>query len=173
MEEFIPEIRRILFPTDLSENARYAFGYAVSLANRYGAAITILHVVEDISPTSDSLVISIVGRKKWEELKKNKEQKILDTIQERLETFCEEVGRGIPSCPFVADEILVKIGNPVELILRQIEKSRCDLVVMGTHGHGVIADAMMGSTSRRVSRRSKKPVLLVRLPEEDEGEPVS
>jgi nucleotide-binding universal stress UspA family protein len=38
---------------------------------------------------------------------------------------------------------------------------------MGTHGHGTLADAMMGSTARRVLRRSKKPVLVVRLPEEE------
>jgi nucleotide-binding universal stress UspA family protein len=39
---------------------------------------------------------------------------------------------------------------------------------MGTHGHGTLADAMMGSTARRVLRRSAKPVLVVRLPEEDD-----
>ena len=40
----IPEIKKILYTTDLSQNARYAFGYAASLANRYDAGITILHV---------------------------------------------------------------------------------------------------------------------------------
>jgi nucleotide-binding universal stress UspA family protein len=39
--------------------------------------------------------------------------------------------------------------------------------VMGTHGHGTLADVMMGSTARRVLRRSRKPVLVVRLPEEE------
>jgi len=43
----LPEIRKILYATDLSENARHAFGYAVSLANRYGAGITIMHVLGD------------------------------------------------------------------------------------------------------------------------------
>ena len=45
----IPPIKKILYATDLSENARYAFGYAVSLANQYDAKITILHVLEDRS----------------------------------------------------------------------------------------------------------------------------
>jgi nucleotide-binding universal stress UspA family protein len=36
---------------------------------------------------------------------------------------------------------------------------------MGAHGHGVLADAVMGSVSRRVVRRCKKPVLVIRLPE--------
>jgi nucleotide-binding universal stress UspA family protein len=40
-----------------------------------------------------------------------------------------------------------------------------DLVVMDTHGHGMLADTMMGSTASRVERRSPVPVLTVRLPE--------
>ena len=41
----IPDIKKILYSTDLSENARYCFGYAASLAHRYDALITILHVL--------------------------------------------------------------------------------------------------------------------------------
>ena len=80
----IPEIKKILYTTDLSENARYAFGYAMSLANRYGAGITILHVLEDVSPFADSLVINVVGQEKWNELRNTNEQKILETIKKRL-----------------------------------------------------------------------------------------
>jgi nucleotide-binding universal stress UspA family protein len=38
---------------------------------------------------------------------------------------------------------------------------------MGTQGHGFLEDVLLGSTARRVIRRSKKPVLVVRLPEEE------
>ena len=65
----------------------------------------------------------------------------------------------------MADEIHVKEGNPVEQILKQADESDCDLIVMGTHGTGSLADAMIGSTARRVVRRSLKPVLVVRQPE--------
>jgi nucleotide-binding universal stress UspA family protein len=65
------------------------------------------------------------------------------------------------------DDIIVKIGNPVEEILLEVEDKSYDMVVMGAHGHNALANALMGSTSRRVVRRSKKPVLVVRLPEED------
>lgn len=161
----IPEIKKILYATDLSENARYAFGYAVSLANRYGAGITILHVLEDLSPYRDSLVINVLGEEKWKELRKNNEQKVLSIIKERLEKFCTDVGSEMPSCPFITDDILIKIGNPVEEILVLARKMDCDLLIMGTHGHGILGDAMMGSVARRVVRRCKKPVLVIRLPE--------
>ena len=165
----IPEIKKILYTTDLSENARYAFSYAASLANRYGAGITILHVLEDVSDYQDSLVINIIGAEKWNELRKNKGQVVLDTIKKRLEKFCEDVSQELPACPFITDDIIVKIGNPVEEILGEAEVSGCDMVVMGAHGHGILANAMMGSTSRRVLRRCKKPVLVVRLPEGKEA----
>jgi nucleotide-binding universal stress UspA family protein len=160
----IPEIKKILYATDLSENARYAFGYAMSLANKYGAGITILHVLEDVSPFADSLVVNILGRQKWDELRDANEQKAIDTIRERLTTFCEEVSRDLPECPFITDEILVKVGNPVEEILEQVGKRDFDMVVMGAHGQGFIEEAIMGSVSRRVVRRCKKPVLVLRLP---------
>jgi len=160
----IPEIKKILYTTDLSENARYAFGYAASLANRYGAGITIIHVLED-SPNSDSLVINMIGEKRWKELRETSEQKVIETIKERLEKFCSDVSDELPSCPFITDKIIVKIGIPVEEILLQTKTSDFDMVVMGARGQGIIADALMGSTSKRVLRRCKKPVLVVRLPE--------
>jgi nucleotide-binding universal stress UspA family protein len=53
------------------------------------------------------------------------------------------------------------------VILDDAHNGDFDLVVMGTHGHSVFVDAMMGGTARRVLRRCKKPVLAVRLPKED------
>lgn len=164
----IPEIKRILYTTDLSPNARFAFSYAASLANRYDAGVTILHVLEDISPTADSLVINIIGEEKWTELRKRNEQEVLDTIRSRLSKFCEDVQAELPACPFITENIIVKIGNPVDEILQEVENNSYDLVVMGAHGQGALADALMGSTSRRVVRRCKKPVLVVRLPENGE-----
>jgi nucleotide-binding universal stress UspA family protein len=67
---------------------------------------------------------------------------------------------------FVTDDIIVVRGNPVEEIIKCSKEKNCDLIVMGTHGHGTLADAMIGSTARRVLRRSLKPVLVVRLPDE-------
>lgn len=162
----IPDIKKILCPTDLSKNAEHAFQYAASLANRYGARITLLHVLEDMSPYRDSLMMNILGEEKWKSLMQANKEKIVQDLKDRLGKFCETISAQLPSCPFITDDIVVLIGNPVELILEQAEKSNCDLVVMGTHGHGILGDAMIGSVSRRVVRRCKKPVLVVRLPKE-------
>jgi len=162
----LPEIRKILYATDLSENARHAFGYAVSLANRYGAGITIMHVLEDVQPFADSLVVNMLGEERWKELRKANKDQVLERLRGRLKDFCDEVSRELPSCPFITDEIIVKVGNPSEEILDQIASGGYDLVVLGAHGHGILGNALMGGVSRRVVRRSKTPVLMIRLPKE-------
>ena len=161
----IPNIKKILYATDLSENARYAFGYAASIANRFAAEITILHVMEDLSPDARSRVTNFLGEERWEELKKKNEQHVLDTIKTRLEKFCEDVSKEFSECTFITKDIIAKTGHPVEEILFQVENKNFDMVVMGSHGYGVLADFMMGGTTRRVLRQCNIPVLVVRLPE--------
>lgn len=165
----IPEIKRILYATDLSETARYAYGYAVSLADRYEAKITVIHVVEELSPFAQSMVEDIIGTEKLKKLRKEKESKIIDSIKQRLENFCQQAIQEVPDCPLVVEKTIVETGQPVEYIVRQAEKMDADLIVVGSHGQGMLADVTMGSTSRRVLRRCSRPVLVVRLPENNDG----
>jgi hypothetical protein len=54
--KMIPDIKKILYTTDLSETSNFAFSYAAGLANRYDASIVILHVLKDLSHSSEELV---------------------------------------------------------------------------------------------------------------------
>lgn len=54
------------------------------------------------------------------------------------------------------------VGHPVEEILKTAAKEKSHLVVMGTHGHGLIGRALMGSIAQRVVADSDIPVLLVK-----------
>ena len=69
-------------------------------------------------------------------------------------------------CEFTTDEIVVASGNVVDEILATVDSRRCDLVVMGHHVRGKFGEAFLGSTSRRVLRQCRVPVLMVRLSEE-------
>jgi nucleotide-binding universal stress UspA family protein len=62
------DIKRILYATDLSENARHAFAYAVSLANLYGASITLLHVLSEVPESLDRGVLGYISADRWEEI---------------------------------------------------------------------------------------------------------
>lgn len=162
----IPAIEKILYPTDLSENARYAFSYAVSLAQQYDARITILHVLEELSPTALWMVGDIIGEKRWSALKSEKHDSVIEALRSRLQAFCDEVSEDVPDCPFVVEKTLVETGHPVDRIIELADTGSYDVIVMGSRGLGVLGDVMLGSTSRRVLRRCGKPVLVVRLPGE-------
>ena len=172
------EVKKILYTTDLSESARYAFAYAVSLANLYGSKITLLHVLPEVPDLLDKQVIGYIDADRWEEIKAQHFQEAKEAligkrrdhlaIRDALHQFSENVKASHEGSGFVTDDIVVVRGNPVEQILAQAEEKNCDLIVMGTHGQGTLADVMIGSTARRVLRRSTKPVLVVRLPKEED-----
>ncbi len=171
------EVNKILYATDLSENARYAFAYAVSLADLYNAAITFIHVLPEVPSLLDKSVIGYISEERWEEIKSQNVEEAREAIigkrrdhlaiRDALHQFSEDVKEGREGEGFVTDDIIVVRGNPVKEILKYSAEKNCDLIVMGTHGQGTLADAMIGSTARRVLRRSPKPVLVVRLPEEE------
>ncbi len=170
------KIKKILYATDLSDYARKTFAYAVSLAKHYDASITIIHAVID-NPDVYSSVLGYIDKDKWEEIKKEHFDEAREAligkkrsgvpVRQVLDQFCQDVKEKFCDQPFQTDEVIVTSGNPVEEILRCSEKCNCDIIVMGSRGHGSFVDAMIGSTSQRVLRRSKIPVLLVRLKEEE------
>lgn len=167
------KIKKILYATDLSESAREAFAYAVSLANAYGASITILHVLFKV-PNVDAIASFYVGHDEWQKIKQrtvdDARQALIGkkrenvAIQEILATFSETATAAADSPESITDEIIIKKGKPEEQILKQAEERNCDLIVMGSHGHGVIEEAVIGSTARKVLRRAKVPVLVVTFP---------
>lgn len=161
--KMIPDIKNILYATDLSDNAIHAFSYAATIANRFGAKISIVHVFEELSYNFNALVSQILGEDKWAAVQIQNIQKVRDTIAERLDAFCGQMTTELKACPFIVDRVIVERGVPFETILHQAEKLNSDLIVMGTHGHGIVGGAMMGSTARRVVRRSTLPVMTIRL----------
>ena len=166
------QIKKILYATDLSESAVHAFAHAVSLANLYGAGITILHVLAEYP--GEEFVTNMISSDTWEEIKGRHYAKARDqligkrrgnaALKEALEVFSEEAQAEGLDQAFVTDEILIESGPPAEVIVETARKRNCDLIVMGTHGLSAIADALIGSTAKWVVRQSPIPVLVIRLP---------
>jgi len=166
------KVKKVLYATDLSENARLAFAYAVSLANQYNAGLTILHVVSE-DPDMDAMVSGYISGDQWKQIKQQHMQEARQAligkqrqghaIREVLDRFTENARADLS---FRTDEIRVERGKPSEKILQVAKERDIDLIVMGTYGFGTLRDAVMGGTSRRVLRAAGVPVLLVRLPED-------
>jgi len=166
------QIKKILYATDLSESAVHAFSYAVSLANMYGAGITILHVLTEFP--GEEFITNMVDTDTWNEIKNRHyseaRQQLIGkkrdhvAIREVLQAFSEEAKADGEDQSFVTDEIIIKKGDTAEIIVQTAKEQNCDLIVMGTHGHSAIADALIGSTAKWVVRQSPIPVLVIRLP---------
>jgi nucleotide-binding universal stress UspA family protein len=158
----IPQIKSILLATDLSKNSAYAFYYAVQMAKRVEAKIVILHAVEPLPP----MLISFgdfshkVAKDRWDETVKKFKERIQD-ISVKVDTRT-----GISSVDLIA-KILIRLGNPVEEILKAVDEEGCDVIVLGTHSKGFLQQAFVGSVCSSVLHRTRKPVLVVPLPSED------
>jgi len=153
----IPEITKILFATDLSKNSLYAFGYAVQIARQFGAAITVLHVVE---PVAGTLTNWVKEKMEEEELTES-----VGAIRGHLERFCEVMDKD-RTCIELVSNILVRVGQPVEEILDAAKEESSDVLVLGTRGKGFLKNALMGSVSRKVLDRASRPVVVIPLPDD-------
>lgn len=156
-----PNIQKILFATDLSENAEYAFGYAVSLAEVYGAGMTILYVMEKLAPNAELLLATYLGYSSTEELRRNSEIDLIVKIETYIEQFCADAAKQVSACRFKLNEVIVEPGKPGERILHHAGTGAYDAIVMGSRGHGLIKEALMGGTSRKVVLSSPIPVFVV------------
>jgi len=155
----IPEIKKILFPTDLSKNSAYAFYYAVHMARRDEAKIVILHAVEPIP----RMLVSFedfehkVAKDRWEDTVKKFKERIQD-ISVKV-----DARMGISSVDLISN-ILIRLGHPVEEILKVADEEGCDVIVLGTHSKGFLEQTFLGSVSSSVLLRTRKPVFIVPLP---------
>jgi nucleotide-binding universal stress UspA family protein len=172
----LPEapVKKILYATDLSDNARPALAWAVSLANAYRAQIVILHVIDEAPEFIDTHVVNYIGAAEWEAIKNRNVSEAREILigkkrgdslaREVLDTFCQNLRPGSTDHEKAMDETVIKGGNPVVQILQTAQEKGCDLIVMGTHGRGALMDTMLGSTTSRVIRRSPVPVVAVPIP---------
>ncbi len=151
----ITEIAKILHTTDLSKNSLYAFGYAVQIARQCGARITVLHVVEPVAGT--------LGHWVKEKMEEEERAHSIEVIRGHLERFCEIMDKSRTCMEFVSN-VLVRVGEPVETILGIAEEEGSDVLVLGTHGKGLLKNALLGSVSRKVLDRASRPVVVIPLP---------
>lgn len=160
----IPQIKKILYTTDLSDNSAYVFRYAINSAKKHNANIIILHVLERMSSSTKTLIDSYLSEEIQKKISEDRKAWSMDRIRNRLKIFCEKELKDDPDCKDRVDAIKVYEGFPAEVILQKADELNCDAIIMGTHGKGIIANTFLGSTSKRVLRRTRKPVFIIPMP---------
>ncbi len=146
----MPEYRKILAATDLSETSIGAVDRAADLAKKLGASLTLLYVVTDRIPP---MVLAVAGVSMDVLLEQH-----LRRAQRSLGEFAAErfPGGGVAT--------RVVAGTPSHAILEVAREGGFDLVVVGTHGHGLLGHTLLGSTAERVLHHAPCPVLVVGPP---------
>ena len=162
----IPQIKKILYGTDLSKNSAYAFFYAIDMAKKHNASIVILHSIEPIRQyiyAEGGITMEGVMKK----AKKQEQEMDIEEIKQKLQEFCKKTEAQIGSpCVQLVSKILVPLGHPVEEILKAADDEGCDAIVLGTHGKGFLRQTFLGSVAGSVLERTRKPVFIISLPSE-------
>ena len=155
-------ISRILVPTDGSKTARKAAKYAVGLAKLSGATLIVLTVIDRspfVSPSVSGFVSpSRPGVTHPEHLIEPIEDYLKETATADMNEVAEICRQNAIPCKTV-----VRSGHPVEAIIKEAERSKVDLIVIGSHGRSALKAALLGSVSFGVIHNDTKiPVLVVR-----------
>ena len=146
--------KKILLPTDGSENAERAAEHAFRFGSRSGAEIVILNVIETPRFTG----IRSADR---EELRNNLEQEGQKSF-DRISNILTGLSSGEKCEKEMKLTFKFKEGSPADTILKTIADENIDLVVMGTSGKHGLDRFLLGSVTENVVRSASCPVLVVR-----------
>ena len=147
-------MKKILVPTDFSQTAQWAVEVAMDIAKRSGVEIVLLHVLEQPTKQSFNAQGQIDMLEGWEE--KLFTMKLIQKSKAQLEDVATEV----ETAGIQVSQVL-RIGNPYHGIRSVITDDNIDLVVMGASSHSKIEEFLVGSTTKKVVRSSKVPVLTI------------
>lgn len=148
-------LKTVLVATDFSETSDVALRYGKALAQAFGAALHVLHVVQE--PFAQPWAVEAYGfslatlQEEWvREAKARIEQTL--TSEERTAYRAE---------------LVTLLGHPVVEILKYAGEHGIDLIVIGTQGRGPLGHMVMGSVAERVVRKASCPVLTVHRAERE------
>lgn len=146
-------IKKILVPTDFSENAEPAFRHAQEIAHRFGAKVDFIHIVPTLKYFSESISrmeapLDMID----EELYPTAQKEATHQLEKAMNEFLTDESKG--------DTICRIDRKPSEAIVRIAKKDGYDLIVMASKGrHG--SHLLRGSTTDKVVRYSEVPVFTV------------
>ena len=143
-------LKHVLVPVDFTETSDRALDYAVELASRFDARLTVMHAYEvPVYGFPDGAFIA-TG---------DVASRISTAAQKALDALIEgRAGRG------VSLQGVLRTGVAWEETNRAAEELGADLTVTGTHGRRGLARALLGSVAENIIRTATKPVLVIHGP---------
>jgi len=145
---------KILVPTDLGKNSRAAEHYALSLAKRIGARVTLLHCLWDsINAIIVNAAYSGMAAYNLDEVINDSRNDAVESMKRKTALFQKH---GVP-CDFKVEEKTLTS----RCVVYQEAESGYSIVIMGTHGRNAVVNAFFGSTARETILNAPIPVIVV------------
>lgn len=141
----------ILYLTDCSSLSKEAMKYATDIALTYNAKLTVFEVIKEIS---------LYGNRN-EYLSPDRFEKLTETHEKAEKKRLMEFWNSLDE-QRIDPEFYQVQGNEMDQIIKHVEKSEFDLIIMGTHGRKGIQRIVQGSIAEKVVRHAKAPVLVVK-----------
>jgi nucleotide-binding universal stress UspA family protein len=142
--------QRFLVPIDFSDYANQALDYAINLAGKLEARLTLLHVIQSVPLGGVDMGVTLPYT-----YLQDLEAEIMQSMQSHL---ARVTAAGLEG------EIVVVHGVPFHEIVETAKMHKVDLIVMGTHGHTGLQHILLGSVAEKVVRLAPCPVLVARQP---------
>jgi nucleotide-binding universal stress UspA family protein len=139
-------IKKVLVAVDLSEPSKAVIEASVQLARALDASLELVHVREPF-------VYAMAGQYGPSP---EQEQALVRWIDARLAEASDQISHARVPCVTTSLN-----GRPAREIVAHAEKVGADLIVVGTHGHGGLTHAVLGSVAERIVQKAKRPVLTI------------
>lgn len=140
------ELKTILAPIDFSEPSRKAAAYAGAVARQFNAKVVLLYVMEPVVAPEYSAYALLTS-----------DVKVRNEMRKKLEQAAPDMGLD----KAVLGGVVVRQGTPFHEIVQESSDGKADLIVIATHGYTGLKRVMVGSTTERVVRYARCPVLVV------------
>ncbi len=145
---------KILVSTDGSKMAQRAARYAVDLAKRLNGSLTILSVIDARSLISQTVPAKATALHIAEPAE--------DYLREAAQGYAGEI-KNLCDKGGITAKVLITVGHPVEKIVKEAERSKSDLIIMGSSGKSALKATVLGSVTYGVLQSDTKiPVLVIR-----------
>jgi nucleotide-binding universal stress UspA family protein len=145
-------VRRVLVPTDFSDNSAPAVRYAAEIAEKFGAELVLLHVVQDLALVlPDAVMPTAVATPNLDDMIAAAKTGIANQVAALGLAKFNPKGE-------------VRVGSPATEIVAAAADLHADLLCISTHGRTGLAHFLLGSVAERIVRHASCPVLVVRSP---------
>jgi len=142
------EIKKILFPVDLSEASPKIAPRVLMMGRAFQAEVHLLFVVRKLDHFT-SIYVPYPSIENFEE-------ELVKGGETKMEEFSSLYFKG-----YETYKTKVMLGDPADGILSYVEAEKIDLIIMGTHGRKGLERIIFGSVAERVIKLSPVPVMSV------------